>query len=256
MNTPQYLAHAVLRRRRLVPVALAAVAMGTLGFASGAGAAPSPVVGGSGVISNAAGASTQLAGYQVAPSGGLASANVTFTVPTITCTSADKTDIADMFDGVFTADVDVDALVESYCTSTGTHTDFFVSTPGGSLTEPGPAPGDTVVASMFQSGTGTGANVHDVTSGAYWFEDDSANVGDTTIDIGSLNQFQLTNSPVPTFTKVHFSNATVNGDYLGFTGVGAAQFNDLNGGDLLIKSGALSTTGAGTTFADTFKHAS
>jgi hypothetical protein len=48
----------------------------------------------------------------------------------------------------------------------------------------------------------------------------------------------------------------VNGDYLGFTSVGAAQFNDLNGGDLLIKSGALSTTGAGTTFADTFKHAS
>ena len=161
-----------------------------------------------------------------------------------------------MFDGVFTADVDVDALVESYCASTGPKTRFFVNTPGGSLTEPGPTPGDTVVASMFQSGTTTGANVHDVTSGAFWFENESANVGDTTIDIGSLNQFQLTNSPVPTFTKVHFSNATVNGDYLGFSGVGATQFNDLNGGDLLIKSGALSTTGAGTSFADTFKHAS
>ncbi len=161
-----------------------------------------------------------------------------------------------MFDGVFTVDVDVTALVESYCASTGPKTKFYVSSPAGFLDKPGPTPGDTVVASMFQSGSTTGADVHDVTSGAYWFDDDSANVGDTTIDIGSLNQFQLTNSPVPTFTKVHFSNATVNGDDLGFSSVGAVQYNDLNGGDLLVKSGALTTSATGTIFSVKFKRAS
>jgi hypothetical protein len=256
MHTPRRALNSILRHSRWVPAAMAAVAVGTVGFASGAGAAPVSVLPKAAALPPSAGASTYLAGYQVTPSGGLASASVTFTVPSITCTGNDKKTGAKMFDGVYTDSLATYAFVASFCTTTGPAVEFLLTTPAGGGPETGVSPGDTVVASMFQSSSSTWAEVHDLTSGFYWFSEDGINGGDTVIDIGSLNQFSIGGGPVPTFTKVKFSNATVNGDDLGFGSVGATQFNDLNGGDLLIKSGVLTTTGAGTSFADTFKHAS
>ncbi len=58
---------------------------------------------------------------------------------------------------------------------------------------------------------------------------------------------------VPTFTKDAFTNATVNGDYLGFDG--PTKVNTLNGGDLVLKTGQLTTTCAGSSFAVKFKAA-
>ena len=84
----------------------------------------------------------------------------------------------------------------------------------------------------FQSGTSTGAEIHDLTNGQYWFDDNSINQGDTIVDIGTLTE--APEVPIPTFTKLKFTNATVNGDYLGFDS--PTQYNTLNGGDLLIKA--------------------
>jgi hypothetical protein len=105
----------------------------------------------------------------------------------------------------------------------------------------------------FQSATSTWAEIHDLTAGAYWFADNTANQGDTVVDVGTLNEVQG-GLRIPTFTKAKFTNASVNGDYLGFDN--PTQFNALNGGGLLLKTGGLVTSGTGSTFSETFKHAS
>ncbi len=115
------------------------------------------------------------------------------------------------------------------------------------------APGDVVVASLFQSATSTWAEIHDLTNGEYWVASNSVNQGDTVVDIGTLTEDACCGSPVPTFSKIKYTNATVNGDYLGFDS--PTEFNTLNGGDLLIKAGAVTTSGTGSSFSDTFKHA-
>ena len=105
---------------------------------------------------------------------------------------------------------------------------------------------------MFQSGTSTRAEIHDLTNGQYWFDDNSINQGDTIVDIGTLTE--APEVPIPTFTKLKFTNATVNGDYLDFDS--PTQYNTLNGGDLLIKAGVLTTSATGSSFSDKFKAAS
>ena len=128
------------------------------------------------------------------------------------------------------------------------------STLAGTLDKPGAAAGDVVVASLFQSGTSTWAEIHDLTANAFWFANNTVNQGDTVVDIGTYSEVSSSGRPVPTFTTANFTNATVNGDYLGFDS--PTEVNALNGGDLLIKSGKLHTTGTGSVFTETFKHAS
>lgn len=236
-----------------VVVGLAALPVATLGFASTAGAAENaPRSQEPSAIENAS-PSSSVAGYQAAPSGGLASASVTFTVPAISCTASDIANNAAMYTGVFTNTLTVQALVGAYCTSDGPAYDYFLETDSGFYSQFGVAPGDVVVASLFESGTSTWAEVHNLTNGQYWYDNNTANQGDTTVDLGtySLSSF---GDPVPTFSKIKFTNATVNGDDLGFDS--PTQFNTLNGGDLLIKSSALVTSATGSSFSDTFKHAS
>ena len=119
--------------------------------------------------------------------------------------------------------------------------------------EPGAAAGDVVVASLFQSATATYAEIHDLTANAFRFANNTVNQGDTVVDIGTYNELLFVR-PIPTFTTANFTNATVNGDYLGFES--PTEVNALNGGDQLIKSGKLHTTGTGSVFTETFKHAS
>ena len=242
------------RRGHTVSAALAAMAvlaMGAVGLALGAGAAAAPAA-----VASTASDSSYLAGYQVAPTGGLASASVTFKVPAITCTSADDSAGAEVFLGVSidngTSDPANGAFVLPYCSTTGPAYYYAVQTPAGIIDAPGPAAGDTVVTSLFESGSATYAEVHDLTSGASWHADDATNVGGTTIDEGSL--IQSPEYPVPTFTEIDFKHATVNGDYLGFDS--PTQYNLLFEGAVLIKSEALTTTGGGSKFALKFENAS
>jgi hypothetical protein len=240
-------------RKLFVSVAgLAALSVGTLGFAAGAGAA--------GVVPHAltpkaieaAGSSSYLAGYQVTPAGGLASASDTFTVPKITCTAKDKSQSAIQWDGVYTDTLNTFALVATECLTSGPTYQYVFQTEAGSFVEPGAAPGDTVVTSLFQSGSSTWAEIHDLTANLYWFADNPVNQGDTVVDIGTLNG-TFEGRPVPTYTTATLSNATVNGDYLGFDS--PTQFNALNGGDLIAKAGKLKTNGSGSSFTVTFEHA-
>lgn len=64
----------------------------------------------------------------------------------------------------------------------------------------------------------------------------------------------MDNFPVPTFSKATLSNATVDGDYLGFES--PTEYNALDGGVRLVKSSALATGATGSTFSLTFAHAS
>ncbi len=200
-----------------------------------------------------ASSSSYLAGYQATPTGGLASASVTFTVPAVSCTAADKADGAEEWNGVYTDTLQSYALVAGYCQPSGPAYNWQFSTLAGAFNETGAAAGDVVVASLFQSATSTWAEIHDLTAGAYWFADNPVNQGDTVVDVGTFNEVQG-GLRIPTFTKAKFTNATVNGDYLGFDS--PTQFNTLNGGDLLLKTGALVTSGNGSSFSETFKHAS
>lgn len=235
--------------------AMAALGVATLGFASAAGAAGTaprlekpPAR-----IHLGANSSPYLAGYQVTPGGGLASASATFTVPAVSCTPADIANGADEWNGVYTDTLYAYAFVLAYCTSSGPAYAYEVSTLAGYFIEPGAAAGDVVVTSLFQSGGATWAEIHDLTNGMYWYASNTVNQGDTVVDIGTYNEVQYGRS-VPTFTKVKFTNTTVNGDYLGFDS--PTQFNALNGGSLLIQTGKLTTSGTGSSFSVTFKHAS
>jgi hypothetical protein len=227
--------------------AMAALSVATLGFASAAGGTESNLVKPFG-----ASASTYLAGYQATPTGGLASASVTFTVPTVSCTATDKADGAIEWTGVYTNTLETEAFVDGFCESSGPIYSYVLATEAGSFVQPGAAAGDVVVASLFQSGSTTFAEIHDLTANAVWFANNNVNQGDTVVDIGTLSE--APGRWVPTFTTANFTNATVNGDYLGFES--PTEFNALNGGDLLIKSGKLHTNGTGSVFSETFKHAS
>lgn len=248
---------APLRCRRGVSVAmvgLAALAAGTIGFSSVAGAASAaPRLARPAAIRADAGTSNYLAGYKVSPTNGLASASVTFTVPSITCSPTDKSQGATQWDGVYTDTLDTYALVATICTSSGPSYEYAFATEAASYVEAGAAAGDVVVASLFQSATATFAVIHDLTDNDYWFADNSVNQGDTTVDIGALNDTYV-GTPIPTYAKAKFSNATLNGDYLGFES--PLQYNTVSSIDTVAKSSALTTTASGSSFSTKFVHAS
>ena len=154
---------------------------------------------------------------------------------------------------MYTDTLSAQAFVDAFCTSSVPTYHYVLATGSGGFSQPGAAPGHVVVASLFQSATSTWAEIHDLTNGQYWFDDNSVNQGDTVVDIGTFSDAYL-GVPVPTFKKIQFTNATVNGDYLGFES--PTEYNTLNGGDLLVKASALTTSATGSSFSDTFKHAS
>ena len=249
--------HTAWRRRGTAVVAgMAALSVATLGFASAVGAA-----GVAGVARTTqslekplgASPSDSFAGYQSTPNGGLASASVTFTVPKITCTKSEEAAGAEVWSGAFTSSLQAYALVAAQCHDSGPTYAWQFQTLAGQFNEPGAMAGDVVVASLFQSSTSTFAELHDLTAGVNWGADIAENQGDTVVNLGNVSETG-SGVPVPTFTKVPFTNATVNGDYLGFEG--PVEFNTLNGGDLLIKTGHLATSGTGSAFSTQFKKSS
>jgi hypothetical protein len=231
---------------------MATLVVATLAFASTAGAARNaPRWQNPSAIEDAS-SSSYLAGYQATPTGGLASASVTFTVPTISCTAKDIDNDAEVQTGVYTGG-DAYALVDASCASSGPTYTYALGTESGTFNPTGVSAGDVVVTSLFESGTSTWAEIHNLTNGQYWYDNNTANQGDTVVDIGT-DSLLFAGFPVPTFAKIKFANATVNGDDLGFDS--PTEYNTLNGGDLVIKAGALTTIATGSSFSDTFKHAS
>ena len=193
---------------------------------------------------------SDVGGQFVTPNGGLASTSVTFAVPSISCTSTDVAHGAELQDGVFTENLRTYAVIDESCTSSGPNYSFQVGTDTEDHTEPGVDPGDVVVTSLFESGTSTWAEIHDLTLGAYWSASNSANQGDMSVFLGTYNG----TVPIPTFGKIKYSSATVNGDDLGFDIL--TTYNTVNGSDLLIKTSKVTTTLAGSSFSEKFKHAS
>ncbi len=187
---------------------------------------------------------TNFAGYVDTPSGGLASASASFKIPRVNCT---VTPDATVSEGVITSSLGTWALAQASCSSGTPDYTFTVGTPAGSASDlAGASPGDTVVTSMFQSGTSTSADIRDLTSSSHFFETDPTNVGDAGIGIGVY----LT-GPVASFATTTIRNAQVNGQYLGFQS--PSREKDVST-DKLVTSSALTTTAGGTSFALTFKH--
>jgi hypothetical protein len=236
----------------------ATLTLATLGIAATAGASvPGPRIEKplTGVhvspVPDVASSSAYLAGYQDTPTGGLASASVTFTVPKYTCTPAEEADGAFEANGVYTDDQQTLALVGAQCESGGAAYEYFFKVGSSDSAQLGAAPGDVIVASLFQSGSATFAKIHDLTNTDSWVADESANLGDTVVDMGTFRNPSL---PVASYKKVAFTNAAVNGDDLGFES--PTQVNVLNGGDLLEKTGGISTTATGSAFSVKFKKSS
>lgn len=216
-------------------------------------------------------ASPNAAGYQVTPKGGLASASVTFKMPTITCTSGYTQEQPINF-GVTNGPVTpnpVAAFAQASCTGATAAYSFVVETKAGLATSlTGLAPGNTVVASIFQSGTTTEAEIHDLTSNTYWASAFGGNEGDTAAQIGAFeywpyekyeDNFPYFIEPIPAFSKATMSIAEVNGDFLGFDSPVEhnlyTEHTTLTGtaNKVLVATGALKTGPGGSSFGLTFK---
>jgi hypothetical protein len=112
------------------------------------------------------------------------------------------------------------------------------------------SPGDTVVASLSESATATAGTLDDLTSGATAQAVGPATSDDTTVFIGDAGGSQFGVTAVPTFSKVVFSQAQVDGEYLALWV--PARENLQTGSDAQIDAGALARPG--DTFTTTFKH--
>jgi hypothetical protein len=198
-----------------------------------------------------AGSSAYLAGYQDTPAGGLASASVTFTVPTFTCSQEDQAAGSVETNGVYTDSFSAFATVGAQCIGSSSPSymyDFSAGSAG--FNKPGAAAGDVIVASLFESSSSTWVKIHDLTNGDYWFADQPSNLGDTLVDIGTFNEVD-SEQAVTKFKTALFTSATVNGDDLGFES--PMKVDAFNLDDRLMTTGGLRTTAAGSAFTVKFR---
>lgn len=185
--------------------------------------------------------------YYSAPSNGLASVSTTFKVPTINCSQGLQQGQAF---GVYTlvpgqAWTNV-AVADTYCSGTTPTYKLVVVAGNNQFVEPGVAPGDTVVASAYQTASGYDqATVHDLTSNYTWIADSSGPVA-TAAQIGSYNFDDNFYLDAP-FTTVTFTKTQVNGDYLGFESPVAVNWTYGQFNTVIVKTGALASN------SDTFK---
>jgi hypothetical protein len=215
------------RAFRLIALAAGAVAVAGL-LSAPAGAAPTVVrnatqARAAGVQPNTVPTSNFGNGYFSYPAAGnVSSASVTFTMPTFNCTHSgdsewlspgiwvyDSSGVLSQFSGVefncnsgalFQGDV---ICVDSYASC------------DDSLAI---APGDRIVASLFESSTQTYAAVHDLTTGQLAAVTGAAVSNDYTVFLGDAGPSIVSNGAVtkiPTYTQpIRFTKAQVNGLYL------------------------------------------
>lgn len=185
----------------------------------------------------------------------LVSAGVTFTMPSFSCASnSDQEWLLPglwIFDesGNLVAQVDVNfncnfgnklqlgiACIESACNT------------GGSGVSPNP--GDVIEVSFTQDSIdGAQAIVDDRTLTQDAIATGPLTAGDTVL-AGEMGLSAFGVAAVPVFTKIAFSIATVDGEYLSDNGP-HTRFNLQTGSDIQIKSGTVLTTSFGTTFVHT-----
>jgi len=231
----------------------AAVVATSMALPGGASAQPhssrtAPALSRSVSVKSAVAASDEFAGYLATPANGFASASTTFVVPTESSCS-DTYDSLSLVFGVITNDLSTEAGIYEYCDNTTPVYDYLAETPAGVIEQPA-TPGDTVVASMFETGKWTQAEVHDITNGQHWVGTYSAGGTDTTVGIGVLSEFA---PPVIPFSTTTMSVDQVNGDYLGFESPEQLKLTASgdNSNQTLVTSGAL--TAHGSSFRLTFK---
>ena len=162
-----------------------ALTVGAIAFAPSAGAA-----GLSPLVKPAAGSSSSayLGGYQATPSGGLASASTTFTMPKLTCTATQDNEGDAILFGVYTDNFDVYAFATGAVLHGGHVVHVRLLHARWRIHEPSAvAPGDVVVASLFESGSDAQGEIHDLTRGSHWLSATPGNLGDTVVDIGTYN---------------------------------------------------------------------
>jgi len=185
------------------------------------------------------------AGYLSEPAG-FASASATFTVPTVSCTSSQTGEeaIGVMLQGSDDATVyqqdDANALLE--CNAGTASYQLHVDAGSASFTEPGVSPGDTVVASIFQTSTVVEARVDDRTSGYTWDAAGSPLSG-TGWTWGVWTGAYYWGGGFVAFTSSTFTKCQINGDYLTYSS--PIQYNYKIGRQTAIRTGALNNTGDG-----------
>jgi hypothetical protein len=185
------------------------------------------------------------AGYLATPTNGFASASTTFVVPTESSCS-DTYDGVSQVVGIIANNTATQAGIYEYCDNSTPVYDYLAETPAGVVEEPA-TPGDTVVASMFETGKWTEAEVHDITNGQYWAGTYSSGGTDTAVDIG----VDSSGPPIIPFSTTTMTMVQVNGDYLGFESPEQLRATAFETNRVLIASGPLSAHG--TSFKVTFK---
>jgi hypothetical protein len=135
---------------------------------------------------------------------------------------------------------------------------YQVSIGAEGVLEAGAVAGDTVVTSIFQTGSVEEGEIHDLTNGRYWYAGSSP-VPDSIASVGTFRTAECIRGqscPNPDFGTVTFSNVLVNGDYLSFED--PAQY-DQEGTTSLHQTVYLTKTSSiaspGDSFTLTFKNA-
>jgi hypothetical protein len=200
---------------------------------------------------NGAITSDYLGGFQDTPDSGLASASVRFTVPTSTCTKADQNHGAGMMEGVYTEGAGVpytyaQVLTECFAGSSRPEYRFVFGTSAGSFVKSGAKPHNSIVTSFSQSGSSTGVEIQDLTTGATWSANDGTDLDTTYVNVGIMEY----PGPIPTFATTDMFDAKINGDSLGADNPARYDLVSADGHDE-IKCGTLNPTG--TKFSLAFK---
>jgi len=194
------------------------------------------------------------AGYYSYPGGsalGVSGASATFTMPGISCASS--SDYEWLLPGIWvfnTAGQLTEQVDVNFNCDEGTLLEEAIVEVQGQEGAMAVSPGDTVVASLSESATATAGNVHDLTSGGNLQEVGAATSSDDTVFIGDEGPDLFGVTAVPTFSKVTFSNAMVDGEYLNLWT--PARYNLKTGSDTQIDAGTIGRPG--DTFKTTFKH--
>jgi hypothetical protein len=148
------------------------------------------------------------AGYRSTPAGGVSSARVRFKVPAITCVS--DTGFEALYLGATSlndiGERSAYANVWAECNDSLTPTYFMAAfTADGGFKQGSVAIGDIVVASLTETGTKTTAKVNNLTEKISISSSTNA-TKDPSVLLGDFGE-----PTVPTFTKVNFNEAMVNG---------------------------------------------
>lgn len=185
--------------------------------------------------------------------GSLLSVGATFKVPSVTCSSIanDGNYGAEFGIAMYGADSsasypDTEAVVLIQCVNytSAPYYAFELLAGNGSFGATDVSPGDTIVASIWQSATDVEARVHDVTNGVNWAAAGAAE-GDPAASVGTFPVFSnlnLAQVPPAKFTTTKFTNVNVNGDNLGFAPeLAELTLEGLNGPKPDIAPGALTS---------------